>query len=214
MHNLSLHLTDCVCDFIKDDHGNWYFINLKGFKISLESKARVKIWHAINILHRPEDEVVKNRQLTKQERFLKHEAELGVVCRLCGLYYIENAVIDSAKIYGEKLYRRMNKQTLNNPDAALYNNERNIALGTTVTNTIVRGEAATTLAAINAGLSLTGSLTLNDVQHAALEVPPMSIEEAQKQVLQEQIKIAEIPAYGYTITTAAATLIVSIYQIF
>jgi hypothetical protein len=91
-HNLSVQVNECVCDFIKDDLGQWHFINLKGYKITTESEARLKIWYSLN-----DSTSNYQHQLTKQERFLKHEAELGIQCKLCGLYFIENATIRIGK---------------------------------------------------------------------------------------------------------------------
>jgi hypothetical protein len=91
-HNFSVQVHECVCDFIKDDLGQWHFINLKGYKITTESQARLKIWYSLN-----DSTSNYQHQLTKQERFLKHEAELGIQCKLCGLYFIENATIRIGK---------------------------------------------------------------------------------------------------------------------
>lgn len=88
--NLFVHVSDCVCDFIKDDQDRWYLINVKGFKVTPESKVRIKLWYGLNGKNPSACDGVN---LSAKERFLKHEAELGVQCKLCGLYYIENSGI-------------------------------------------------------------------------------------------------------------------------
>lgn len=98
-HQLFVHINECVCDFIKDDEGNWFFINLKSLQITPESHGRVRMWHQITT--NPSSAAALMAQfrprLSAHERNLKHEAELGILCKLCGLYYIEHSTIDVTK---------------------------------------------------------------------------------------------------------------------
>lgn len=59
VYKLNIQIESMVCDFIKDDFGRWYFVNLKGFKIHQECIPRVRLWHHVSVLHRPESELVK-----------------------------------------------------------------------------------------------------------------------------------------------------------
>jgi hypothetical protein len=171
LQSLFVHIVECVCDFIKDDSGKWYFINLKGFQISMESKARVKIWYSLNYSSKKKNitsgeekeekekeknplsssEAVAYQPLTRYERFMKHEAELGIMCKLCGLFYMEHATIDVVKQSYHQQQQQQSQQV---------------------------GK---------------------DSREPTLEV-------------KGGVPITVVPAYGYSMTNAAGTVVASIYQ--
>jgi hypothetical protein len=70
VYKLNLHIESLVCDFIKDDYGRWYLINLKGYKIFQECIPRVRLWHHVSVLRRPESELVKVKSPNLIPRFL------------------------------------------------------------------------------------------------------------------------------------------------
>lgn len=95
-YNITTQIEELVADFIKDEHDCWWLINVKGFKWSLDSVPRIRLWHKIHVLN--ERIQLKERPMTAKERTIKHSVELGIKCKLCGLYYSENQTVSLAEI--------------------------------------------------------------------------------------------------------------------
>lgn len=91
--SLVFHLSDVVCDFIRDDDGKWWFIQMKGFNVNPPTIARCNTWfkykqsgnvHAL----------LKKRHLDNQLVRRKLEMERGLKCKTCGLNFQVDQTVD------------------------------------------------------------------------------------------------------------------------
>jgi len=84
-----VHLSDAVCDFVRDEQGNWWLLQLKGFRVSPLSQQRCRAWY---------DErahgLVRVERATPAERRAKLDAERGYKCKLCGLNFQEGQTVE------------------------------------------------------------------------------------------------------------------------
>jgi hypothetical protein len=91
--SLVFHVSEFVCDFIHDDDGRWWFLQLKGFDINPASRLRCNTWFKFRqdgnvraLLHkRHQDRVITRKKL---------EAERGLKCKTCGLNFEDGQTID------------------------------------------------------------------------------------------------------------------------
>ena len=86
MEDLVLHLSRVVCDFIRDDQGQWWFIQLKSFR-SVDSTHAVSRGTTTRSTEFPE------KRQTPAEIRAKLDAERGYKCRLCDLNFQEGQTI-------------------------------------------------------------------------------------------------------------------------
>jgi hypothetical protein len=89
VHDLVMHLSQIVCDFIRDDQGQWWFLQMKSFEISPQSISRCLAWHNYH-----EHGVPREKKMTSKEIRAKLDAERGYKCRMCSLNYQEGQTIN------------------------------------------------------------------------------------------------------------------------
>lgn len=87
-HALIMHLSNIVCDFVRDDDGRWWFVQMKGFQLSPQSIARCRAWydHKFNGIPRP-------KSMSANERRAKLDSERGHKCKCCGLNFQEGQTV-------------------------------------------------------------------------------------------------------------------------
>lgn len=71
-----IHLSDAVCDFVRDEQGNWWLLQLKGFRISPLSAQRCMDWHNERAFG-----LNRAKRSTPAEQRAKLDAERGYVQR-------------------------------------------------------------------------------------------------------------------------------------
>ena len=110
-NSVNTEVVELVCDFIKDEHGKFWFIQLKGFQLSDESRLAIAVWKKAQ-QEKDEDgdeddinDGTKNKNTDSYFSYgvrprvsttdLKRniESHMGEKCLLCGQSYIAGSVI-------------------------------------------------------------------------------------------------------------------------
>lgn len=86
---LNVWVSDMVCDFIRDEDENWWFIQLKGFKFDFTCIEKVQRWF---FCKQNGEQFVKETKRPEEVRE-KLEKERGSKCSLCGLNFQDHMVI-------------------------------------------------------------------------------------------------------------------------
>ena len=86
---LNVWISDMVCDFIRDEDENWWFIQLKGFKYDESCFEKVQKWYFCKQNGEP---ILKTTKKPEEVRE-KLENERGTKCQLCGLNFQDYMVI-------------------------------------------------------------------------------------------------------------------------
>lgn len=77
-----INITEIVGDFIKDEVGNWWLVNIKAFKM-VERISRLKSPKSQALLS--QDDLAKNSEQLEKERYQKTK-----LCRYCEKTYLES----------------------------------------------------------------------------------------------------------------------------
>jgi len=87
--DVRIHLSDAVCDFVRDDKGDWWLLQLKGFRISPLSRQRCLDWYNERAFG-----LARAKKATPSEQRAKLDAERGYKCKLCGLNFQEGQMVE------------------------------------------------------------------------------------------------------------------------
>ena len=86
---LVVHISSIVCDFIRDDSGKWWFIQVKGFQVSDVTKEKIRVWHSL----KSRGLYTRVKGKSAEEILQKLSNERGFKCKMCGLNYQEGQVV-------------------------------------------------------------------------------------------------------------------------
>ncbi len=84
-----VHFSDVVCDFIRDEEGRWWLLQLKSFRVSPLSAQRCEAWYNERMKNIP-----RPRRITPEETRAKLDAERGRKCKLCGLNFQDGQTVE------------------------------------------------------------------------------------------------------------------------
>ena len=107
--HLVIYISELICDFIRDETGKWWFIQLKGFEINDIVKDKIREWY--NLVSRGLDTKILTKGKSADEIRQKLEKERGFKCKMCGRNFQQGQVIN-VEILDNSMNKLMFKSNL------------------------------------------------------------------------------------------------------
>ena len=116
--HLVMYISELICDFIRDENGKWWFIQIKGFEINDIVKDKIKEWYSL--VSRGLDTKILSKGRSADEIRQKLEKERGFKCKMCGRNFQQGQVVN-VEILNNSVNKSMFRTNLRGKYSQLHN---------------------------------------------------------------------------------------------